>query len=86
MSDVESVKQGLLGIITSVENVHGAAQQLSDTYAQAVATFNSLTYGSTLWQVEEAAQTISRAANFVTEAEGKSEEVRFAVESVVRAL
>jgi hypothetical protein len=55
-------------------------------YAQAVATFNSLTYGSTLWQVEEAAQIISAAATFVTDAEGKSEQVRYAVELVVKAL
>jgi hypothetical protein len=86
VSDVEQIKAGLLKIITDVESHSTEATAISNAYQQAVATFNSLTTGSKSWQVEEAKEVLAAAAQYVFYAEGKSEEVRYAIETVVRGL
>lgn len=86
MSGVEQIKAGLLQIISDVESHSSAATAISDAYQQAVASFNSLMTGSTKPAVEEAREVLAAAAQYVFYAEGKSEEVRYAIECVVRGL
>jgi predicted nuclease with RNAse H fold len=86
VSDVEQIKAGLLKIIEDVESHGSAATAISNAYQQAVATFNSLTSGSQNPEVKQAGEVIAAAAQYVFYAEGKSEEVRYAIEGVVRGL
>lgn len=86
MTNVEQIKNGLLQIVTDVESHSSEATAISNAYHQAVATFNALTTGSKNWQVEEAKEVLAAAAQYVFYAEGKSEEVRYAIETVVRSL
>lgn len=86
MSQVEQIKAGLLQIITDVESHSREATAIADAYHQAVASFNSLTTGSDRPSVQEAREVLAAAARYVFDAEGKSEEVRWAIECVVREL
>jgi hypothetical protein len=86
VSDVEQVKAGLLKIISDVESHSSEATAISDAYQQAVATFNALTTGSQNPEVKQAGEVIAAAAQYVFYAEGKSEEVRYAIETVVRSM
>lgn len=86
MSHVEQIKAGLLQVITDVESHSREATAISDAYQQAVASFNALMTGSNTWQVEEAKEVLAAAAQYVFYAEGKSEEVRSAIETVIRSL
>jgi hypothetical protein len=86
VADVEQLKSGLLKIIEDVESHSSEATAISDAYQQAVASFNSLMTGSNSPSVEEAKEVLAAAAQYVFYAEGKSEEVRYAIECVVRAL
>jgi hypothetical protein len=86
VSNVEQVKAALLQIIANVESHSSEATAISNAYQQAVATFNALMTGSNNWQIEEAKEVLAAAAQYVFYAEGKSEEVRYAIETVVRSL
>jgi hypothetical protein len=85
VSDVEQVKAGLPKIIADVESQHRGNGNLRCVPASR-GNINSLTTGSQNPAVEEASKVIAAAAQYVFYAEGKSEEVRYAIETVVRGL
>lgn len=86
MATVEGVHAALRQIIESVEQHGPAAQARTEAFTQAVARFEELTSGSDKWQVQDARSTLAEVAEYVFYAEGKSELVRYAIESVINAL
>lgn len=73
-------------IIESVESHGPAAQARTEAFEQAVARFEELTRGSDKWQVQDARSTLAEVTQYVFDAEGKSELLRYAIETVINAL
>jgi len=86
VSYTEQLKADLQAIITQVESHGPEAQRRTEAFEWASTRFEELVSGSTKWQAEDGVTEIREAAQYVFNAEGKSEIVRMAVERMINAL
>jgi len=84
VTDIESIKAGLAGIVPSLDGLDMTTVQ--EGWAQAAATFASLMQGSAKPGVGEAQQLLGRTANDLFEILGRSTELDGMINELIASL